>query len=79
MSEFDDDDDIDRLVDAGEFELKGAAPPKKTARKVTVRRRLTVKQQIGALESDECDRFVPSRERANFAATTSAAGTGFAS
>ena len=79
MSEFDDDDDIDRLVDAGEFQLKGGAPPKKTARKVIVRRRLTVKQQLGALESDECDRFVPTGEKANLAATTSALGVGFAS
>ena len=61
MSEFDEDDDIDRLVDTGGFELKTVEAPKKTkrARQVIVRRRLTVKQQLGALESDDCDRYVP--------------------
>lgn len=82
MSEFDEDDDIDRLEDAGEFELKDTEAPTRTARKVIVKRRLTVKQQIAGLESDECDRFVAAGEKANqgnssFAAATGALGMGF--
>lgn len=89
MSEFDEDDDIDRLEDAGEFELQDTGAPKRTARKVIVKRRLTVKQQIAGLESDECDRFVaagekanPTKGNANFASmnsTTGALGMGFSS
>ena len=81
MSEFDEDDDIDRLEDVGEFELKdnddnnnGAS--QKTARKLIVKRRLTVKQQLAGLESDECDRYLAPVDKQKFATTGGASGMG---